>query len=239
MKMSSVDSIGADDISAFKFYDSISDKYDKYYGLDPGLLTFIKESLELLPPNASVLDIGSGTGIPTSLSVIQSGRKLHGIDFSPKMIALSQKNVPGATFECISMLDYEPKEKFDAAFVIFSMFHFQRGEMEKVVGKWRGWVKEGGWIFVGTILAEDAGMVEDSMFDEERLCAENVPGKFMGHVYGNLLYTRKGWERLLGDNGFEIVKTRKEAFQAQAEAECDEEVHFWIMARRVGEEKEG
>lgn len=37
-----------------KFYDSISNRYDKYYAHDPGLLAFIKSSLELLPADASV-----------------------------------------------------------------------------------------------------------------------------------------------------------------------------------------
>lgn len=53
----------------------------------------------------------------------------------------------------------------------------------------------------------------------------------MGYVFGNLLYTKKGWERLLRDNGFEIVETRKEEFQGE---DSDLEVHFWIKARRVG-----
>ncbi|ESZ93279.1 hypothetical protein SBOR_6317 [Sclerotinia borealis F-4128] len=193
-----------------KFYDSISDRYDKYYGHDPGLLAFIKSSLELLSPNASVLDIGSGTGIPTFLSIVQSGRKLHGIDFSPAMISLSRTNVLGGTFELVDMLQYRPSQQFDAAFAIFSLFHFIREEMEIVAGKWRG------WLFIGqsitdsyilscsTVLAEDMVGTTEEMYDEKRLAADNVPHRFMSQVFGNMLYTRKGWEKLLGDNGFEI-----------------------------------
>lgn len=36
------------------FYDSISDRYDTYYAKDPGLVKFIKESLDILPEDASV-----------------------------------------------------------------------------------------------------------------------------------------------------------------------------------------
>ncbi|KAG4025907.1 hypothetical protein MFRU_048g00190 [Monilinia fructicola] len=215
-----------------KFYDSISNRYDKYYAHDPGLLAFIKSSLELLPADASVLDIGCGTGIPTSRSVVQSGRRLHGIDFSPGMISLARTNVPGGTFELANMLDYTPSEEYDGAFAIFSLFHFTREEMKGLVGRLRGWVKEGGGLFIGTVLAEDMVGTREEMYDDERLSAQNVPHKFMGQVGEYLMYTRKGWEKLLGDNGFEILKTERVDFLPLAE--CDEEPHFWITARRVG-----
>ncbi|RAL68764.1 hypothetical protein DID88_007458 [Monilinia fructigena] len=204
-----------------KFYDSISDRYDKYYGHDPGLLAFIKSSLELLPADASVLDIGCGTGIPTSLSVVQSGRKLHGIDFSPSMISLSRTNVPGGIFELANMLSYAPSEEYDGAFAIFSLFHFTREEMEGLVGRLKG-----------TVFSEDMVGTREEMYDEERLSAQNVPHRFMGRVGEYLMYTRKGWEKLLGDSGYEILKTERVDFLPLAE--CDEEPHLWITARRVG-----
>lgn len=214
--------VTSDDVAP-KFYDSISDRYDKYYSQDQGLLAFIDQSLELLPPNASVrygffivytllspnsqtrsirrreicscllsqrsqittslpqnsqadthnqvLDIGSGTGIPTSLAVVNSGRKLHGIDIAPSMIQLSRKNVPGGTFEQVSMLDYTPKDgqKFDGAFVVLSMFHMKRDEMIKAIGKWKDWVKGNGegYLFICTYLAEDAAGIKEDMFSKD------------------------------------------------------------------------
>ncbi|TGO87070.1 hypothetical protein BPOR_0252g00050 [Botrytis porri] len=220
-----------------KFYDSISEKYDKYYSQDQGLLDFIRESLELLPSDAAVLDVGSGTGIPTSLAVVKSGRKLHGIDISPNMISLSRKNVPGGTFELVSMLEYTPKEgeKFDGMFIILSMFHFSREEMGNAIAKWRNWVKGNGegYIFIGTIAAEDAERIEERMFSDDKRYAENIPGKFMGEINTNFLYTQLGWEDVLAENGFEIVKEGKAVFEPVEEAECDKEVHLFITARKV------
>ncbi|QSZ30494.1 hypothetical protein DSL72_000048 [Monilinia vaccinii-corymbosi] len=225
-------SASATDDETSKFYDSISDRYDKYYGHDPGLLAFIQSSLESLPADASVIDIGSGTGIPTALSVTQSGRKLHGIDISPRMIALARKNVPGGTFELANMLEYVPAEKYDGAFANFSLFHFTREEIEGWVGRLRGWIREGGGLFIGTMLAEDMVGTREEMYDEEKLSAPNVPHRFMDQVGEYLMYTKKGWEKLLGGNGFEIVKTEKSIFLPLAES--DEEPHFWITARKVG-----
>lgn len=71
------------------------------------------------------------------------------------MISVARKNVPDGTFELANMLDYIPREEFDAAFAVFSLFHFERGEMEGLVGRWgglrdeKGWVKESGWLFIG------------------------------------------------------------------------------------------
>ncbi|TGO44582.1 hypothetical protein BELL_2551g00010 [Botrytis elliptica] len=39
-----------------QFYDSISDRYEKYYAQNQGLLDFVRESLELLPRDAEVSD---------------------------------------------------------------------------------------------------------------------------------------------------------------------------------------
>ncbi|KAK8904463.1 hypothetical protein QC760_006826 [Botrytis cinerea] len=228
--------VTSDDVAP-KFYDSISDRYDKYYSQDQGLLAFIDQSLELLPPNASVLDIGSGTGIPTSLAVVNSGRKLHGIDIAPSMIQLSRKNVPGGTFEQVSMLDYTPKDgqKFDGAFVVLSMFHMKRDEMIKAIGKWKDWVKGNGegYLFICTYLAEDAAGIKEDMFSKDRLYADNVPSTFMGEYHENFLYTQLGWEDVLTEHGFKIEKEGKVAFEPAEEAECDNEIHFYITARKM------
>ncbi|TGO09867.1 hypothetical protein BTUL_0151g00090 [Botrytis tulipae] len=162
-----------------KFYDSISEKYEKYFAQDQGLLDFIRESLEVLPGDAKVLDIGCGTGIPTSLAVTNSGRTLHGIDISPKMLERSRHNVPRGTFDLVSMLDFTPREgvQYDGMFIILSMFHFTREEMGKAIARWRDWVKgEGeGYIFIGTIAAEDALRFEEGMLSDDKVAISFSP----------------------------------------------------------------
>ncbi|KAF5872237.1 putative type 11 methyltransferase protein [Botrytis fragariae] len=138
---------------AADFYDNLGIRYEKSFGHDEGLIAFITESLNLLPASsdATVLDIGSGTGVPTSSLVVSSGRKLYGIDFSPVMIELSKRQVPGGTFQLTNMLDFFPKSpsQFQGAFAIFSLFHFSREEMEIAAEKMSGWIAPGGYIFIG------------------------------------------------------------------------------------------
>ncbi|APA12772.1 hypothetical protein SS1G_08202 [Sclerotinia sclerotiorum 1980 UF-70] len=219
---------------AADFYDNLGIRYEKSFGHDEGLIAFVTDSLKLLPtsPDARVLDIGSGTGIPTSSLVVQSGRKLHGIDFSPVMIKLSTRQVPGGTFELTNMLEFSPESSFQGAFAIFSLFHFSREEMDIAAGKMSQWIALGGYLFIGTMVAEDFP-TEPHMFDEDGECARGIEHTFMGKRIGNLLYTREGWVNLLRKVGFEVVKTEMVPFQAPPEAECDIEPHYYITARKT------
>lgn len=221
---------------ASDFYDSLGKRYEENYSHDEGLLAFVTSSLDLLPtgPETTVLDIGSGTGIPTSSLVVRSGRQLHGIDFSPVMIELSKRQVPEATFELINMLEYspDPSVRFQGAFAMFSIFHLSREEMTVAAEKFSQWVAPGGYLFIGTMVAEDFP-TEPSMFDEDGECARDIEHTFMGNRTKNLLYTRDGWVNLLRRIGFEVVKTVMVPFQAPPEARCDLEPHYYITARKM------
>lgn len=71
------------------------------------------------------------------------------------------------------MLDYAPQEGvlYDGMFIVLSMFHFTREEMGLAIGRWRDWVKGDGegYIFIGTIAAEDAVRFEEGMLDDDKV----------------------------------------------------------------------
>ncbi|KAL9117988.1 MAG: hypothetical protein Q9187_005469 [Circinaria calcarea] len=214
------------------FYDSLGIRYEEAFGHDVGLQRFIQEALDMLPPTATVLDIGCGTGKPTSAMVTASGRRLHGIDFSPVMIELSRKQVPLGSFQQVNMLEYTPREPFDAAFTIFSIFPLSREEIITVAAKWAEWIVPGGFLFIGTIAADDVP-TEPSMFDADGQCARGVESRFMGKITEVVLYTRHGWKTLLEQVGFEIVRATMTLFEPPAEAQCEPEAHYYIAARKV------
>jgi SAM-dependent methyltransferase len=132
-----------------EFFDGIGIKYEEGFAHDIGLQNFIGKALSVLPPKAKVLDIGCGTGKPTSGMVAANGHHLHGIDLSPVMVELSRKNVPLGTFEVADMLHFNPKEKFDAAFMNFSMFDVTRDQMSTVASKWGEWILKMGSCSLG------------------------------------------------------------------------------------------
>ncbi|TAQ87030.1 hypothetical protein B7494_g4654 [Chlorociboria aeruginascens] len=215
--------------SAADFFDNLGITYEKAFAHDAGLLAFVISSLELLPQGASVLDIGCGTGKPISSMVVASGRTVHGIDISPVMIELSRKQVPGATFELTNMLEFRPKTQFDAAFAVFSLFSFSREEMSTLAEKWSQWIAPNGYLFIGTMVADDFH-TEPQMSDEDGLCAWGIKQTFMGTPLENLLYSKEGWRVMLQKVGFEVIKTEMVPFQPPPEAKCDLEPHYYITA---------
>ena len=149
------------------------------------------------------------------------------------MIELSRQQVPQGSFELVNMLEFSPKEgPYDAAIAVFSLFHFSREEMSIVAGKFNEWVRPGGYIFIGTMVAEHF-QTRAEQFDPDGQCARGIEHTFMGKRIGNLLYTQEGWKNLLEANGFQVVKTEMIPFQAPPEAECDTEPHYYITARKV------
>ena len=53
-----------------------------------------------LPPGASVLDLGCGTGDPVSTTLAQLGFTVAGIDASPTLIAAFRRRMPKALWAC-------------------------------------------------------------------------------------------------------------------------------------------
>lgn len=83
----------------------------------------VRRWAQSLPAGASVLDLGCGSGIPVSQTLIQMGFTVFGVDASPTMIAAFRQNFPQARVAC------EPVERssffgrtFDAAVAWGLMF---------------------------------------------------------------------------------------------------------------------
>ena len=74
-----------------------------------------------LPEKGYILDLGSGTGLPYAKLLTEKGFKVLGIDLSPEMITIANKNVPSAKFIEMSMTDLNSNEKFDGIFSSYSM----------------------------------------------------------------------------------------------------------------------
>jgi SAM-dependent methyltransferase len=53
-----------------------------------------------LPPTATVLDLGCGTGIPISKVLIQEGMTVYGVDGSPTLVKAFRQNFPNTPVVC-------------------------------------------------------------------------------------------------------------------------------------------
>jgi len=86
------------------------ESYENLDGYDPaadlGLGCGIPTELALLEPGNHVLDLGSGGGIDAFIArkAIGESGKVVGVDFTPEMIALAQKNARELGFENVSFV---------------------------------------------------------------------------------------------------------------------------------------
>ncbi|KAE9379477.1 S-adenosyl-L-methionine-dependent methyltransferase [Stipitochalara longipes BDJ] len=215
-----------------QFFDSIGIKYQSSFSHDRGLISFVTSSVSLLPKDGTILDIGCGTGKPTAEIIVKSGRSVHGIDFSPIMISLSRQQVPSGTFEEVNLLEFNPTRQFDAAFANFSLFGVSREQMEVLAKKVATWIKVGGYLFVGTMVADDFD-TSGAKWDNDGLVARGIEHTFMGTKIENLFYSKNGWQVLLQGNGFEGLGTKMARYQPAGDVACDEEPHFYITAKKV------
>lgn len=69
--------------------------------------TTIRTWARSLPPGASVLDLGCGSGVPISQVLIDEGIVVYGVDSSPTLCAAFRYNLPGARVTCKSVEESE------------------------------------------------------------------------------------------------------------------------------------
>ena len=102
-----------------KAWNNVAEKYNnsEYDSLNPLVELFSKK----LPKNGSILDIGSGTGIPFAKLFVERGFDYLGIDISSEMVNIARKNVPLANFKEMSMTELYFDTKFDGIFSSYSM----------------------------------------------------------------------------------------------------------------------
>jgi len=79
-------------------YDDCADAYSAARS-DNGL-SIIQNWASKLPPGASVLDVGCGTGLPVTRALIDAGLTVSAIDASPSMVAKFQQNCPSIKVSC-------------------------------------------------------------------------------------------------------------------------------------------
>ncbi len=157
-----------------KAWNNVADKYDnaKYSKNNPAFKFFCKE----LPERGSILDIGSGTGLPFAKLFLEKGFNYLGIDISSQMIKIAKKNVPIANFKELSMTDLNFKNEFDAVFSSYSMLLLSPQLFKDVAKRIVKSLKRDGLFY----LSLNEPRVKDKDFDEDVIC----------EIMGEIMYSR-------------------------------------------------
>ncbi|WP_165230836.1 class I SAM-dependent methyltransferase [Aquisphaera insulae] len=115
-------------------YQRHAKEWDQGRGRDLREKTWLDRFLGLLPPNASVLDIGCGGGEPIDRYFIEAGHGVTGIDSSPALIGICRERFPDHAWVVSDMRTLALDREFDGLLAWDSFFHLgpedQRGMFE-------------------------------------------------------------------------------------------------------------
>lgn len=146
-------------------YDKMAQKYAAWTQDDPRARRQYTETLiERLPPNATVLELGCGSGHPVLETLLKSGANVIANDLSTAMVELAKARCPQATFlpGDMTALDIEPSS-LDAVAAFFSVIHLPRQEQPAMLFKIHGWLKDSG-LTVFNLAVNDSSEVRGAFF---------------------------------------------------------------------------
>ena len=136
-------------------FDSIGSRYDEVFPHKEGQLGGGRWLLQRLPAGGRVLDVGTGTGLPTARQLVDAGLDVVGIDISPVMLDLARANVPGAEFRQADVLGVDPGlGPFDAVVAFFSLLMLTRADIPTALEHVRQLLRPGGWLVLGMVEAD-------------------------------------------------------------------------------------
>ena len=96
----------------------------------------VREWARTLPTEATVLDLGCGTGLPITKVLVSEGLKVYGVDASPSFVEAFRRNLPEIPVACESVLDSSFFNRtFDAVIAWGLMFLLLPNEQRQLIQK--------------------------------------------------------------------------------------------------------
>src|SRR6185503_5674644 len=96
----------------------------------------VREWAQTLPPEANVIDLGCGTGLPITKVLVSEGLKVYGVDASPSFVEAFRRNLPEIPVACESVLESGFfNRKFDAVIAWGLMFLLLPNEQRQLIQK--------------------------------------------------------------------------------------------------------
>jgi SAM-dependent methyltransferase len=134
----------------------------------------IVSSFELLPEleifinkvkkNGNILDLGCGPGHHSRVFE-HNGFNVQGIDLSTEMIAIAKKEVSGANFQVMDILDLNlEKELFDGIWASASLLHIPKKNLKSVLKQLKSALAKEGVLYISLKKGEGSEVLEDNRY---------------------------------------------------------------------------
>lgn len=116
-------------------YESAAADYAAYRSPKIGVTTVARWAASL-PAGAPVLDLGCGTGLPITRTLVDRGLDVWAMDASPSMVAAFRRNFPGLPVACEAVERSELfSRRFDAAIAWGLLFLLEPAAQAAVIRK--------------------------------------------------------------------------------------------------------
>lgn len=173
---------------------------------------FFEELCLNLQAQSSVLDLGSGPGVPYDFYLAKQGFAVTGIELSRKHLKRAKQNVPEAEYILGDFLKHPfSHEQYDGVIALYSLFHVPRDRHQELLAKICILLKPRGHLLI-TVGTEDVPYKE-----RESFCGAEMAWSFFD-ADTNM--------RMIMESGFTILKTANEKDFGSAES------HLWILAQK-------
>jgi SAM-dependent methyltransferase len=169
--------------------------------------------LDRLPEGSRVLDLGCGSGRPTT-AILAERFHLTGVDVSSRQVERARQAIPNARFVegDMSRLEFEDAS-FDGVVAFYSIIHVPRDRQQALFESIHSWLRPGGILVASLASTGSEAWTERDFFGASMYWSSYDPGTS---------------ERMLKLAGFHMDS----AELIEQEFDGKIETHLWVVARR-------
>jgi len=132
-------------------YDALSYQYRSDDAGEAEYAPWLAELRARLPTRASVLDLGSGNGVPVARSRAAAGYQVPGVDISDVQVERARRLVPAGTFIRADATTIEfPAQSFDAIVCLYALIHMPLASQPGLLQRAAVWLRPAGWLLAVT-----------------------------------------------------------------------------------------
>ena len=130
--------------NVFKTYDIIANWFSKNRNTVLMERAYLDQLIDIVGSDASVLDLGCGTGMPMMSYLINRGIQTTGVDASERMLEIAKNNLPQTVLIKADMRELALDRKFDAIIAWHSFFHLPAEDQPAMFRIFKDHLKENG-----------------------------------------------------------------------------------------------